>query len=248
MMFQQKTAVITGAASGMGLLTCQKLAEEGANVVMLDVNKEAVEKASKEINEKNFGKTIPLVCDIRKYDEVKDAVQLAYKTFGSLDITASFAGGSSARVLKEFLPFNEMSIEVMDWGIDVNLKGPMYLARAALEIMLPQKSGVIVNIGSVTGLEGGSNADYSAAKSGLIGFTKSVALIGAPHNVRCVCVTPGPILTRPEMSCMKTPMRRAGEPIELVDMVLFLCSDKASFITGSNHVVDGGRTLGGFGG
>jgi len=87
--------------------------------------------------------------------------------------------------------------------------------------------------------------NYSAAKSGLLGLTKALALCGAPHGVRACCVSPGPVLTRPGMNSMRTRLGRAAEPQEVVDLVLFLCSDKASFITGSNHVIDGGRSCGG---
>jgi len=98
----------------------------------------------------------------------------------------------------------------------------------------------------VTGLEGSAGAvTYSAAKSGMLGLTKALALCGAPHGVRACCVSPGPVLTRPAMGAMKTRLGRAADPQEVVDLVLYLCSDKAAFITGSNHVIDGGRMCGG---
>jgi NAD(P)-dependent dehydrogenase (short-subunit alcohol dehydrogenase family) len=87
--------------------------------------------------------------------------------------------------------------------------------------------------------------DYGAAKSGMIGLTKSLALYGAPHGVRSCCVSPGPVLTRPEMARMKTRLGRAAQTQEVTDLILYLCSDKASFITGSNYVIDGGRSIGG---
>ena len=122
------------------------------------------------------------------------------------------------------------------------MKGAVYFARACMPRMVEQKSGVICLIGSVTGFEGdGNGAMYGTAKSGLFNFTKGLAIAGAPHNVRAVCVTPGPVLTRPGMAGMKTLLGRAAEPIELVNVILFLCSPEASFITGTNHVVDGGR-------
>ena len=110
--------------------------------------------------------------------------------------------------------------------------------------MKEQKNGVIVNIGSVEGVTGSGAADYCAAKSGLIAFTKSMALIGAPYGVRCCMVSPGPVLTRAAMANMKTALGRAAEPQEIVDLVLYLCSDKASFITGDNYIIDGGRSCG----
>ncbi len=247
MEFENKVAIITGAASGMGLLTSRRLAEKGAKVVMIDINKEALEKASLEINANcTVGATFPRVCDLRDYDQIKAAAEFTIQSFGRIDITASFAGGSPARVCGEFKSFNDMSKDVLDWGIDVNFKAPIYLAHCVMNKMIEQNSGVIINIGSVSGEVGGHDADYGAAKSGLIGFTRSLALIGGPHNVRSVCISPGPVLTRAAMANMKTPLGRAAEVEELVNVVLFMASDKASFITGSDHIIDGGRTCGGF--
>ena len=242
--FEGRAAVITGAASGMGLLCSQRLAAEGANVIMMDINGEALRGFAEEINSHGVGKAITFESDIRKYTDVEAAVKLCIDTFGRIDITASFAGGTAGRVLKEFKTFEALSINAIDWGIDVNLRGPMYLARAAINPMIEAGRGVIINIGSATGVSGGSDAEYAAAKSGLIGFTKGIALIGAPHNVRCVCVSPGPVLTREAMAKCKTPMGRAAEPIELINTVLFLASDEASYITGENLTVDGGAQCG----
>jgi len=138
-----------------------------------------------------------------------------------------------------------MDIEIIDWGLDVNLKGAVYCCRAVLGQMLRQKRGVVINMGSVDGVTGSGSPDYSAAKSGMIGLTKSIALIGAPHGVRSCCVSPGPVLTRPEMAKMKTRLGRAAEPEEIVNLILYLCSDEASFITGANYRIDGGRSIGG---
>jgi 3-oxoacyl-[acyl-carrier protein] reductase len=114
--------------------------------------------------------------------------------------------------------------------------------------MIEQKSGVIINLGSIDGVTGGGWClDYSAAKAGMIGLTKSLALYGAPYGVRACCVSPGPVLTRAQMAKMKTPLGRAAEPIEVVNLILYLCSDKAAFITGSNYLIDGGRACGGLG-
>ena len=246
MRFKGKVAIITGAASGMGLLSAQKLVEEGAKVVLADVNGEAVSLAAEDIR-KNGGEAIGVQVDVRNYEQVERAANAARETYGAIDILQNFAGGAEGRMLKCPAPFHEMPIDVIDWGLDVNLKGAVYCCRAVLGTMIKQKGGVIVNLGSVTGVEGGGNGavNYSAAKSGIIGLTKSIALCGAPHGVRCCCVSPGPVLTRPGMANMRTRLGRAAEPIEIVDLILYLCSDKAAFITGSNYLIDGGRTIGG---
>ena len=139
--------------------------------------------------------------------------------------------------------FPDTPIEVFDWGIDVNLKGPFYFGHAVLGIMRDQKSGLIVNIGSITGCDGdGWSMAYPTSKAGLMfGLTKSQAQYGAQHGIRAVCVSPGPVLTRPAMAGMKTLLGRAAEPQEIIDLILFIASDKGQFINGENIMIDGGR-------
>ncbi len=247
MEFIEKTAIITGAASGMGLLSAQELAKEGAKVLLTDVNREAVEAAAEGIR-KDGGEALGLQVDVRNYGQVKNAAAEALKRYGRIDILLNFAGGAEMRIWKRSEPFYELPIEVVDWGLDVNLKGAVYFCHAVVGAMIKQKSGVIINLGSVTGIEGSpSNVGYSTAKSGIIGLTKSMALCGAPYGVRACCVSPGPVLTRPGMAKMPTRLGRAAEPKEVVDLILYLCSAKAAFITGSNYMIDGGRTCGGMG-
>ncbi|MDD5603093.1 MAG: SDR family oxidoreductase [Eubacteriales bacterium] len=244
--FEGRTAIVSGAGSGMGLLECFKLAEEGANVVMADVNYEAVAKAAEEIRQKG-GEATAVAVDVRKYDQVKAAVDIAMEKYGRIDILINSAGGASGRVFGRTEGFRDMDISIIDWGIDVNLRGAIYFSRAAIGHMMDRKSGVIINMGSITGEQGApTSIDYGATKSAMNGLTKSLALYGAPYNVRAVCVAPGPVLTRPNMANMKTPLGRAAEPIEVVDFILYLASDKAAFITGSTHLIDGGRNCGGF--
>lgn len=244
MEFSGRTAMITGGASGMGLLSGEELAKKGANVALLDVNEEALAAAEQKIKAAG-GNVLALKVDIRHFDEIEAAEKKIVETFGSLDILINAAGGMSGRCCKNWSSFEKLPIEVIDWGLDVNLRGTIYCCRAVLAGMMERKRGVIINFGSVTGEEGGGGAglDYAAEKSAMRGVTKSLAILGAPHNVRSCCVIPGPVLTRPGMANMKTLLGRAAEPIELVDFILYLCSDKAAFITGSAHVIDGGRLL-----
>ena len=235
--FKDKVVVITGAASGMGLHASKEFARLGAKVIMCDVNAEALKACADEIGEA----AVPVVGDVRDF-AYAEAVAKESEALGGADILVAFAGGNEARCCNSRVPFYEQPIEVIDWGLDVNLKGPVYFSRAIMPQMVAKNKGVIVLLGSVTGFEGdGVGSMYGTAKSGIFNFVKGLAIAGAPHNVRAVSVTPGPILSRAAMNSMPTLMGRAGEMHELVDMILFLCSDNASFITGSNHVVDGGR-------
>lgn len=245
MRFQNKVAIVTGAASGLGLLCARQYASEGAMVVLVDVNAEALEAAGQEIRNSG-GETLLATADIRSYETVQGIAELAVKHFGRIDILLNCAGGNPRRVFKCTGGFDTMPIEAIDWGVDVNFTAPIYFSRAVIPTMMAQKSGVIINLGSVDGVTGGSGAVvYGAAKSGMIGLTKSLALFGAPHGIRACCVSPGPVLTRPEMANMKTPLGRAAQPEEVMKLILYLSSDDAAFISGTNYLIDGARSCGG---
>ena len=243
--FSGKAAISTGAASGMGLLFAENFAELGGNVVMCDVNEEILLKKVDEINSRGKGKAIGIICDIRDYSQVCNARDKAVEEFGSIDIMANFAGGTARRCLNVGweAEFPDVPIDVYEWGLDVNLKGPFYFAHAVLKQMREQKSGLIINIGSITGMEGdGCGMDYPTSKAGLMfGLTKSIAQYGSKYNIRCVCVSPGPVLTRANMAEMKTLLGRAAEPQEIIDLCLFIASEKGQFINGENIMIDGGR-------
>ena len=243
MNFSGKTAIVTGAASGMALLFCKKFADLGGNVVMTDINGDILTEKAAEINAENPGKALAAVCDVRKYEEVCAVRDLAVKTYGSIDVMVNLAGGAETRILRASGEFPDIPIEVYDWGIDVNLKGQFYFDHAVMKQMREQKSGLIVNIGSITGMEGdGRGVDYPTAKSGaMFGLTKSLAQYGSKYGVRCVCVSPGPVLTRKAMADMHTLVGRAAEPQEIIDLILFIASDKGQFINGENIMIDGGR-------
>lgn len=243
--FSGKAAISTGAASGMGLLFAQNFAELGGNVVMCDVNETVLDEKVKEINEKGKGKAIGVICDVRDYAQVCATRDKAVETFGRIDIMANFAGGTARRMLNvgRDADFPDVPIEVFDWGLDVNLKGPFYFAHAVLKQMKKQNSGLIINIGSITGAEGdGVGVDYPTAKAGLMfGLTKSIAQFGSKYGIRCVCISPGPVLTRASMASMKTLLGRAADPQEIIDLILFVASEKGQFINGENIMIDGGR-------
>ena len=238
--FTGRVAVVTGAASGMGLLASQTFARLGAQVVMCDLDEARLRREAGEL-EREGRAVVACAGDVREFAYAEAAAERA-ASLGGCDILVTGAGGNEARCCGSNVPFYEQPLEVIDWGIDVNLKGAVYFARAMMPQMVAKKRGVVCCIGSVTGFEGdGVGTMYGTAKSGLFNFVKGLALAGGPHNVRALCVTPGPVLTRAAMSGMPTALGRAAETRELVDVILFMCSDNASFITGSNHVVDGGR-------
>lgn len=245
MRFEGRTAIVTGAASGMGLEASRELAAEGAVVYMADINEARLKEEAAAIAEKG-GKAVPALCDLRDFDQICTVAQRCVAETGRIDIVINFAGGFPARMCnlqgaeREFI---HTPLEVLDWGIQVNFRAPMLFARACMEQMMKQKSGVLINIGSIDGETGGA-VDYAAEKSGLTGgLTKALARIGAPCGVRCCGVIPGPVMTRPGMAAMKTALGRAAEPEEVVKLVLYLCSDDAAFITGTSYLIDGGRAL-----
>ena len=244
-MFQNQTAIATGAASGMGLLFSENFTALGGNVVMCDVNESVLTQKVADINKKGNGKAVGILCDVRDYGQVCNVRDKAVEIFGKIDIMANFAGGTARRVLNVGWEdeFPDVPIDVFDWGLDVNLKGPFYFAHSVLKQMREQRSGLIINIGSISGAEGdGQGMDYPTAKAGLMyGLTKSIAQYGAKYGIRCVCVSPGPVLTRAAMANMKTMLGRAAEPQEIIDLILFIASEKGQFINGENIMIDGGR-------
>ena len=245
MNFSGKTAISTGAASGMGLLFAQNFAELGGNVVLCDINEKVLNEKVAEINGKEKGKAICVVCDVTDYKNVCNARDKAIENFGRIDIVANFAGGYGRRLknIDNNLDFTDVPIEVFDWSLDLNLKGPFYFAHAVLKQMRKQNSGLIINIGSITGMEGSKGGmDYPVAKAGLMfGLTKSIAQYGEGIGIRSVCISPGPVLTRPDMASMKTLLGRAADPQEIIDLCLFVASEKGQFINGENIMIDGGR-------
>lgn len=241
--FAGKTAVITGAASGMGLCTSRTLAAAGATVFMCDINGEGVRKAADEINAQGKGKAYAVEADVRKFADAERSAALAVEKTGKIDLLINYAGGNEARCCSSYKPLYAQPVDVIDWGLDTNLKGAVYFSRACMPYMVKAKSGVIVTLGSVTGFECDANSTYGITKAGLDRLALSLAKAGSPHGVRAFCVAPGPVLTRPAMAKMQTALGFASEPQEVVDYILFMASPKGRSITGSTHVIDAGRLV-----
>jgi NAD(P)-dependent dehydrogenase (short-subunit alcohol dehydrogenase family) len=246
--FNSKTLVATGAASGMGLLLCEKFLEYGGNAVLVDVNEKALNEHVKRLDAIYSGRVLGVVCDVRDYNQICAVRDKAVQKFNSIDVLVNLAGGAETRMCNyEGGEFCDIPIEVYDWGLNVNLRAQLYFDHAVLKQMREQKSGLIINIGSITGAEGdGYGMDYPTSKAGLMfGLTKSIAQYGSKYGIRCVCVSPGPVLTRAAMANMKTLLGRAAEPQEIIDLILFIASDKGQFINGENIMIDGGRNAAG---
>lgn len=237
---EKKTVLITGGASGIGKACAENYYSLGYNVAIVDIDTQKLAEFCE-----NHPQALAMNADIRFFEQVAATVRDTAERFGGIDILINCAGGNSARIFSDWEDFCDRDIEHIKWGLDVNLSAPVYYCHEVMRIMKEQGSGVIINIGSVTGNEGDScGSDYAIAKSGVMyGLTRSMAKLGAKYNVRCCCVSPGPVLTRPAMAGMKTLMGRAADPQEIVDAVMFLASDKASFVTGENIMVDGGRSI-----
>jgi NAD(P)-dependent dehydrogenase (short-subunit alcohol dehydrogenase family) len=247
-----KVALITGAGGGIGEAAAIRLAKEGVHLIVNDVSPEALNKVASEI--KGMGrKVIAVKADITNSKEVKQMVKNALDEFGRIDILANVAGGAARGEKRGY--FHEVSEDAWNSVIDLNLKGTLTCCHAVIEPMMKNRSGKIINIGSVAGMIGASMAmaDYSAAKAGVIGFTKALAKELGPYGIHVNCVSPGPIGTPHfftlDQETVKrlesfTYLKRLGKPEEVANVVVFLASDEASYITGQNYAVCGGRSLG----
>ena len=243
--FTNQVAIVTGASSGIGLLFCQEWARLGGKVAMCARSIDKLEAYAAELNEKYGNCALGVKCDVQNYEDICAARDATVEAFGRIDVLVNAAGGNAMRMrgISFSVEFPDVPIEVFDWGLDLNLKGPFYFGHAVLKQMREQKSGLIINVGSITGAEGtAASMDYATSKAGLMyGLTKSQARYGSKHGIRSVCISPGPVLTREAMSKMKTLMGRAGEVQEIIDLMLFVASDKGQFINGENIMIDGGR-------
>ena len=249
---QDKVAIITGSARGIGATTATTFAREGAKVVICDVNEAQGQQTAHEINEM-LGNGAPvatfLPLDVAKLASAVALVQETVAHFGRLDILVNNAGVTrDARLPK-------MTEADFDFVIDINLKGVFHCGKAAAEQMLAQgKGGVILNAASIIGIDGNfGQTNYAATKAGVIGMTKVWARELGPKGIRVNALAPGFIATgmtaqMPEKTynamVENTPLRRAGQPQDVANAYLWLASDEASFINGVVLRVDGGIVIG----
>ncbi len=251
MRVNKKVAIITGAGSGIGEASAIRLAEEGATVICADINGPAAELVSQLIRTSG-GQAKSATIDISNFQQCDELVIQTINEFGTVDILVNNAGVNLPGV------FHEASNETIDRTLDVNVKGAMYLTRAVLPAMLKQGGGSIVNMSSVNGLVSEPYLSiYSASKGAIVMFTKGIALDYAKTGVRCNAICPGWVDTPINHAhatmlggldhVYKTidsfqPIGRPGTAREIANLVLFLASDEASFMTGSIVSADGGMT------
>lgn len=248
---ENKTALITGGAAGIGLATAALFLREGANVVLVDLHEKDLAQAERDLG--HAQRVFTVAADVSHEADTKNYVQACINHFHGLDIFINNAGIESATAA-----LHEQSVEHFDRVIAVNLRGVFLGLKYALPHMLKQQSGSIINTSSVAGLDGFPNlSPYVASKHAVVGLTKSAALEAAPFGVRVNSVHPSPIHTRMMRAIEESlspghsadaqaqfeqmiPMGHYGEPLDVANLMLFLASDESQFITGCQYRVDGG--------
>lgn len=253
MLLKDKVAIITGAGNGIGRATAVRFAQEGAKLVLADLDKEGLKATAGEIGKSAEFTTIESNITVR--NEVQEMVDTAVEKFEHLDILINNAGinmdGLTTRIKDGEVKL--MSDDKWDAVIDVNLKGTWLCSQIAAVPMIQQKSGRIVNTSSIGALGNVGQSNYAASKAGVIGLTKTLALEWARYNIAVNCVAPGATKTQMtagipdkilEQFLGRIPFGRMANPEEIAAVHLFFSSDMASFITGQVLFVDGGMSVG----
>ncbi|HEY3183705.1 MAG TPA: SDR family NAD(P)-dependent oxidoreductase [Gaiellaceae bacterium] len=242
MRFEGKNALVTGGARGIGAATAERLASEGARVVVADFDEAAAQETASRIG----GGALAVRCDVTKRGEVEAAVEAT----GGVDILVTCAG-----IIRDNLLF-KMSDDDWDAVIDTHLKGTFYAVRAAQKHMAERKSGKIVTVSSTSALGNRGQTNYSAAKAGMQGMTKTWAIELGPFGVNVNCVAPGFVATAmtqqtaermgvdfedfQKYAAEQTPLKRIGQPEDVAGVIAFLCSEDASYVSGQVIYIRGG--------
>jgi 3-oxoacyl-[acyl-carrier protein] reductase len=241
---QDKVAIVTGAASGIGKAIAHALAQAGCDIVIADIDLEGGETTVREVEE--IGRTaIAVRADVRSRSDCERMVSAALERFGTIDILVNNAGIYPAA------PLVEMKEDEWDEVLDINLKGVFLCSQAVMPTMMARRSGRIVNIASIDGKTPGHiNAHYSASKAGVISLTRSMAAELAPYGINVVAIAPGWTATekilrgeRWKEAVEKIPLGRLAQPEEIAHVILFLVSEAASYITGETINVSGGLVM-----
>jgi 3-oxoacyl-[acyl-carrier protein] reductase len=245
--FVGKTIIITGAASGIGRAAAMIFAREGANVMCADINADGTQQTAERVIAQG-GKALALRTDVTSRKDVDEMIRRAIDTFGHVQFQFNSAGAALRR--SKFLDIDDA---LLDDTFSLNVKGTFHCMQAILPHMLENGHGVIVNMASMAHRRGGpgSSVHYAAAKGAVVSMTLGVAREFAQNGIRCLSISPGPVRT-PFQSAAQTspelmqrflddvPMKRFGEPEEIAELVLFMCSDACAFMTGDTVYVNGG--------
>ncbi len=247
---ENKVALITGAASGMGKAMAELFAAEGAKLILSDLNQPGIDALALEISGKG-GTVVGVAGNVANEADVKKMIDAAIQQFGRLDILVNNAG-----VLDDFLPVAEVTNDVWSRVMSVNVDGPLFACRLAVPIMLKQGSGNIINISSVGGFTGArAGVAYTTSKHALIGMTRNIAYHYGDKGIRCNTIAPGAVNTNigagmnpnqlgyAKLSLGMNTNIRAGEPNEIAEVALFLAGGKSSLINGAVIVADAGWTV-----
>jgi meso-butanediol dehydrogenase / (S,S)-butanediol dehydrogenase / diacetyl reductase len=253
--FGGKVCLVTGAGSGIGRATAMGFAQRGGKVVVADVNGDSTASVVAEIAATG-GTAIAVTADMTQPRQIDAMLDRAVEAYGRLDVLHNNAFGVPGTLQgRRMARVADMDQNVWDYTLQVGLTAVMQATRGVLPIMLRQGGGAIVNTASISGLFGDYGiAAYNAMKAGVANFTRVVAMEYAPHNIRCNCICPGaidtPLLRRSldtiqgfaQATVAAIPMGRLGRPEEMANVVMFLASDLASYVTGAAYVADGGLT------
>ncbi|MBI2854119.1 MAG: SDR family oxidoreductase [Chloroflexi bacterium] len=248
MRLPERVAVITGAGGiGIGQAIAVTMAEEGARVVVNDIDGAAAEKVARGIRDAG-GKAAAIQADVTVSSQVNDMVSRALEHFGRIDILVNNVGRTRLR------PFHQCTDEDFEFVLNMNMKSTFYCTRAVLGHMIERRSGRIISNASINGIIGSPlSVGYSAAKAGIIGFTRSLAKEVGQYGITVNCVSPGAILTpgavalgpeQMEMMAKNKYLPTFGGPKDIARAVIFLASEEGGYITGQNIPVCGGRSLG----